>query len=232
MIQFVKADPKWSYARVGEIFGVTRQAVGHLILTEEMRRGIKLHRQNKVPHLERCLACQRAIKKLQQDPAQTTANLYPSYPRDRRSYHLRELRKAGVLKDAVLFRSKRMLRAFRSWRDGVTAADIERRYGFRNWRGCIDNLERECPSVGRCEKRDLRPNWQKDLEGHDIKHLTRFKIYGYGIFERTGRRVPFNQSVHARNKRLAIQNAGVTLSKSRGIKPITLRVKRWEKEEP
>ncbi len=83
--------------------------------------------------------------------------------------------------------------------------------------------------MGRYKRRDLRPNWLKDLEGHDMERLIRFKIYGYGIFEKTGRRVPFRHLVHALNKRLAIQNAGVTLSKARGIKPITLRIKRWEK---
>ncbi len=227
VIRFVKAHPEWSYARVGEVFGITRQAVGHLILTEEMRKGVRLHAR-RPPHLERCRDCQRAIKKLQEDPAQTTADLYPGDPRDRRSYHLRELRKAEVLKDAILFQSKKMLKAYRAWRDGMSAAEIERRYGYRNWHSILRQLEKKRPSIGRYEKRDLRPNWQKDLEGHDIKHLTRFKIYGYGIFEKTGRRVPFHQMVLARNKRLAIQNAGVTLSKARGIKPITLGVERWE----
>ena len=111
----------------------------------------------------------------------------------------------------------------------MPAVEIERRYGFRNWRNCIDGLEEECPSVRGHKRRDLRPNWQKDLEGHDIERLTRFILYGFGIIEKTGRRAPFHQSVHARSKRLAIENAGVTLSRARGIKPITLRVKRWEK---
>ncbi len=231
VIQFVKAHPEWSYARVGEIFGITRQAVAQLIITEERRRGTRLHirqRTSKAPHLEHCLACRRAIKKLQEDPAQTAADLYPS--REHRGYHLAQIRKAGTLKNAILFRSKKRLMAYRAWRDGATTSEIERQYGFRNWLSCVNQLEREYPSVGRYERRDLRPNWQKDLEGHDIKRLIRFKIYGFGIFEKTGRRVPFQQSVHARNERLAIQNAGVTLSKARGIKPLTLRVKRWGKE--
>ncbi len=232
VIRFVKAHPEWSYARVGETFGITRQAVGYLITTEERMRGIRLHirqKNSKAPHLERCRDCQRDIKKVQEDPVQLTADLYPGYPRQKRAYHITEIRKVGALKGAILFQSKKMLTAYRAWRDGMPAAEIERRYGFRNWPGCIDNLERECPSVGRHKRRDLRPNWQKDLEGHDIKRLTRFKLYGSGVVEKTGRRVPFNQSVHARSKRLAIQNAEVTLLKMRGIKPITLRVERWEK---
>ncbi len=206
------------------------RSVGH---HRKEKKGTRLHvRQNrsKPSHLERCHACQRAIKKLQEDPAQTTADLYPS--REHRGYHLAQIRKAGALKDAILFRSKKRLMAYRAWRDGMSAVEIERRYGFRNWLSCINQLEGKCSSWGRREKCDLRPNWQKDLEGHDIKHLTRFMLRGCGIFEKTGRRIPFHQTVHARNKRLALQNAGVTLFKARGIKPITLRVKRWEKEEP
>ncbi len=133
-----------------------------------------------------------------------------------------------MLKDTILFKSKKVLSAYRAWRDGMPAAEIERRYGIQNWCSQIDHLEEECPSLGR-KRRDLRPNWLKDLEGHDIERLITFKIYGYGIFEKTGRRVPFHHLVHALNKRLAIQNAGVTLSKARGIKPKTLRIKRWEK---
>jgi len=231
VIRFVKAHPEWSYARIGETFGVTRQAIGQLIISEERKRGIRLHiRQRRIPHLDSCRACRRAIKKLQQDPAQTTADLYPGYPRYKRGYHLAQIRKAGMLKNAILFLSKRSLKAYRAWRDGMPTVKIERRYGFRNWRSCLDQLEQECPSVGRYKRRDLRPNWQKDVEGHDIERLIRFTIYGFGIIEKTGRRVPFHQSVHARSKRLAIENAGATLSKMRGIKPISLRVKRWGKK--
>ena len=233
VIRLVKAHPAWSYARVGEVFGVTRQAIGYLIITEERRRGTPLHvRQKnvKTPHLDRCRACHQAIKKLQGDPAQRTADLYPGLGY-KRSYHLAQLRKAGMLKDTILFMSKKLLKAYRAWREGMTAVEIERRYGICNWHSCIDKLEKECPSVGRYKKRDLRPNWQKDLEGHDIERLTRFILCGFGIIEKTGRRVPFHQSVHARSKRLAIKNAGVTLSKMRGIKPISLRVKRWKKED-
>ncbi len=229
MIRFVKAHPEWSYARVGEIFGITRQAIGQLIIADERRRGIKFHirqRNTKPPHLEHCLACQRTIEKLQEDPAQTTADLYPS--QEHRGYHLGQIRKAGALKGAILFQSKKMLKAYRAWRDGATISEIRRRYGYRNWHGSLDKLGKECPSIGRYEKRDLRPNWQKDLEGHDIKRLTRFKLYGSGVDQETRRRIPFKQSVHARNKKLALQNAGVTLLKMRGIKPITLRVERWE----
>ncbi len=230
VIRFVKAHPDWPYARVGETFGITRQAVGYLITTEERMRETRLHirqKNSKAPHLEHCLACQGAIKKLQEDPAQATADLYPGY--EHRGYHLAQIRKAGALKNAILFVSKRRLKAYRAWRDGMPTGEIERRYGFRNWLSCVNQLEGKCSLWGRHEKCDLRPNWQKDLEGHDIKRLIRFKIYGFGVVEKTGRRVPFNQSVHARNKRLAIQNAGVTLSKARGIKPITLRVERWRK---
>ena len=123
MIRFVKAHPEWSYARVGEVFGVTRQAIGYLIITEEKRRGTPLHiRQNnsKAPHLERCRACQRAIKKLQEDPAQRAADLYPGLGY-KRSYHLAQLRKAGILKDTILFMSKKLLKAYRAWRDGMTS---------------------------------------------------------------------------------------------------------------
>ena len=231
VIRFVKAHPEWSYARVGEVFGVTRQAIGQLIISEERRRGTALHvRQKnvKTPHLEHCRACHQAIKKLRKDPAQRTADLYPGLGY-KRSYHLAQIRKAGMLKDTILFMSEKMVKAYRAWREGMPAVEIERRYGFRNWHSCIDKLEKECPSVGRFKRRDLRPNWQKDLEGHDIERLTRFILYGFGIIEGTGRRVPFQQSVHAYSKRLAIKNAGVTLSKMRGIKPISLRVKRWEK---
>ena len=233
VIRFVKSHPEWSYARVGEVFGVTRQAIGQLIISEERRRGTRLHiRQNnsKGPHLEYCRACQKAIKKLQEDPAQRTADLYPGLGY-KRSYHLAQLRKAGMLKDAIFLVSKKMLKAYRAWRDGMPTVKIERRYGFLNWRSCVNQLEEECPSVGRYKRRDLRPNWQKDLEGHDIERLTRFILYGFGIIDKTGRRIPFHQSVHARSKGLAIENAGVTLSKMRGIKPISLRVKRWEKRD-
>ena len=233
IIRFVKAHPEWSYARVADTFGVTRQAIGYLIITEERRRGTPLHiRQNnsKGPHVDHCLACQRAVRKLQEDPAQRTADLYPGFGY-KRSYHLVQLRKAGRLKDTILFMSKKMLKAYRAWREGMPAVEIGRRYGFRNWGSCIDKLEEECPSVGRYKRRDLRPNWQKDLEGHDIERLTRFMLFGFGIIEGTGRGIPFQQSVHARSKRLAIENAGVTLSKMRGIKPTTLKVKRWEKRD-
>ena len=232
MIRFVKAHPEWSYSRVGEVFGLTRQAIGYLIITEERRTGTRLHiRQNnsKAPHLERCRACQGAIRKLQKDTAWCGADLFPDLLRDRRGSHLAELKKAGVFKGTISFRSGRMLKAYRAWRDGATALKIERRYGFSNWHSCLDKLAQPCPSVGRYEARDLRPNWQKDLEGHNIERLTKFILCGFGIMEKTGRRVPFHQSVHARSKRLAIENAGVTLSKVRGIKPISLRVKRWEK---
>lgn len=229
VIRFVRAHPEWSYARVGEIFQISRQAIGQLIVTEEKIRGTRLHiRQanGRTPHLEHCVACQRAIKKLQDDPAQTTSDLYPDH--EDRGYHLGQLRKTGALKGAILFQSKKMLKAYRAWRDGMPAHEIQRRYGYRNWHSSLDRLGKECPSIGRYERRDLRPNWQKDLEGHDIKRLIRFKIYGLARSVK-GTRIPYQQSVHARNKRLAIQNAGVTLSKARGIKPITLRVKRWEK---
>jgi len=232
VIRFVKAHPEWSYARVGEIFGVTRQAIGYLVITEEERTGARLHiRQNrsKAPHLERCHVCQQAVKILRKDTAWCSADLFPDLPRDRRGSHLAELRKAGVFKGTISFRSAKMLKAYRAWRDGATALQIERRYGYSNWHSCLDKLAQPCPSVGRYEARDLRPNWQKDLEGHDIKRLTKFTLCGFGIMEKTGRRVPFHQTVHARSKRLAIENAGVTLSKVRGIKPISLRVKRWEK---
>ncbi len=228
VIRLVKGHPTWTYARVGETFGVSRQAVSQLIITEERRTRTRLHvRQNRSKpfHLERCRACRMAIRKLQRDPAQVIADLYPN--REHRGYHLAQIRRAGALKDAILFRSKKRLMAYRAWRDGMSAVEIERRYGFRNWLSCINQLEGKCSSWGRREKCDLRPNWQKDLEGHDIKRLTRFKLYGSGVVEKTGRRVPFNQSVHARNKRLAVQNAEVTLLKMRGIKPITLRVERW-----
>ena len=229
VIRFVKSHPRWSYGRVAETFGVSRQAIAQLIVTEERRKGIRLHiRQRKTPHLDSCLACQRAVRKLQKDPAQLTADLYPASFRSKRGYHLAELKKAGALKGAILFASKRMLKAYRAWRNGKTAAYIERWYGYKNWHSALTKLEMECPSRGRHEKRDLRPNWQKDLEGQDIKRLIRFSIYGQARTEK-GTIIPYHQSVHALNKRLAIQNAGVTLFKMRGIRPITLRVKRWEK---
>ena len=232
VIRFVKAHPEWSYARVGEVFGVTRQAIGQLIITEERRRGTRLHiRQNnsKAPHLERCHVCQRAVKILRKDTAWCSADLFPNLSREQRAYHLVKLRKAGVFEGTISFWSKRMLQAYRAWRDGATALQIERRYGYSNWHSCLDKLAKPCPGVGRHEKRDLRPTWQKDLEGHDIKRLTKFILCGFGIIKKTSKRVPFQQSVHARSKRLAIENAGVTLSKIRGIKPISLRAKRWEK---
>jgi len=228
VIRFVKAHPDWSYARVAEIFGVSRQAIAQLIITEERRRGIRLHlRQNKskTPHVERCRACRRAIKKLQQDPAQKSADLYPGYAH--RGYHLAQIRKAGALKNAIIFVSRRRLNAYRAWRDGMPAAEVERRYGIRNWHSCLDQLEEACPSAGRHEKRDLRPNWQKDLEGHDMKRLIRFLIYGLARNEK-GTTIPYQQSVHALTKSLAIRNAGVTLLKMRGIRPITLKIKRWD----
>lgn len=227
VIRFVKSHPEWSYARVGEVFGVTRQAIGYLIITEEKRTGVRLHvrHRKKIPHLTHCSACQRAVRKLQKDTAWCSADLFPDFPHDRRASHLAELRKAGVFKGTISFRSARMLKAYRAWRDGATALQIERQYGFSNWHGCLDKLAKPCPSVGRYEARDLRPNWQKDLEGHNIERLTKFILCGFGIIEKTGRGVPFHQSVHALGKRLAIQNAGVTLSRARGIKPITLRVK-------
>ncbi len=229
VIRFVKSHPKWPYGRVAETFGVTRQAIGQLIISEEKRKGIRLHiRQSKTPHLDSCRACQQAVRKLQKDPAQLTADLYPDYSHYKRAYHLAEIRKAGALKGAILFVSKRMLKAYRAWRDGATAAHIERLYGYRNWHSSLAKLERECPSVGRYKKRDLRPNWQKDLEGHDIERLTRFRIYGRARTEK-GTMIPYQQSVYALDKRHAIQNAGVTLLKVRGLRPITLRVKRWEK---
>ena len=226
VIRLVKSHPTWTYARVAERFGVSRQAIAQLVMDEEKRKGLTLHirqKNGKIPHLEYCRACQRAVKKLQEDSAQTTADLYPGYKH--RGYHLAELKKAGALKDAILFVSKRMLKAYRAWRDGMSATEIERRYRFRNWHSCLAGLEEVSPRLGCHEKRDLRPNWQKDLEGHDIKRLTAFTLYGSGIMEKTGKRVPFHQSVHARSKRVAIQNAKVTLSRMRGIRPITLKVK-------
>ncbi len=150
MIRFVRVHPDWSYARVGEIFGVTRQAVGHLIISEEKIRGTRLHisqKNRKAPHLEHCRACQRAIKKLQEDPAQLTSDLYPRH--EHRGYHLRQLRKTGALKGAILFQSKKMLKAYRGWRDGMSAAEIERRYGYRNWHGSLAKLGKDRPSIGR-----------------------------------------------------------------------------------
>jgi hypothetical protein len=120
-----------------------------------------------------------------------------------------------------------MLKAYRAWRDGATALQVERRYGYSNWHSCLDKLAKPCPGVGRYEARDLRPNWQKDLEGHDIKRLLRFRLYGRAITEK-GTKVPYQQTVHARSKRLAIQNAGVTLLKARGLQLITLNAKRCE----
>jgi hypothetical protein len=230
VIRFVKSHPEWSYARVGEVFGVTRQAIGQLIITEERRKGIRLHvRQNKnskPPHLTHCLACHRAIKKLQKDQAQRVEELYPGLG-SKRSYHLAQLRRAGLLKNVILFFSKRRLNAYRAWRDGMPAVEIEHRYEVPNWHSTLKQLEEECPSVGRYKRRDLRPNWQKDLEGHDIKRLIRFSISGRARTKK-GTKVPYQQTVHARSKRLAIRNAGITLLKMRGIEPITLRVKRWE----
>ena len=231
VIRFVKAHPEWPYARVGEVFGVTRQAIAQLVITEEKIRGTRLHirqKKSKPPHLTHCLACQWAIKKLQEDPAQREADLYPGFSKTSQAYHRAQLRKAGALQGAILFHSERKLKAYRAWRDGASIADIERLYGYKNWRSSLAKLEQACPSLGRHEKRDLRPNWQKDLEGYDIGRLTRFTIYGLARTKK-GTMIPYNQTVHALSKRLAIENAGVTLSKIRGIKPISLRVKRWEK---
>ena len=230
MIRFVEAHPTWAYHRVAKVFGVTKQAISQLIITEERKRGTQLHiRRSRPRHLDTCRACQGAIRKLQKETAWCSAGLFPNLSREQRAYHLVQLRKAGVFRGTISFWSARMLKAYRAWRDGATALQIERQYGYSNWHSCLDKLAKPCPGVGRYEARDLRPNWQKDLEGHDIERLTRFKIYGFGIAEETGRRVPFQQFVHARSKRLAIKNAGVTLSKARGIKPISLSVKRWEK---
>jgi len=134
VIRFVEAHPEWSYARVADTFGVSRQAIGQLIISEEKRGGTRLHiRQNnsKGPHLDYCLACQRAVRKLKEDPAQLTADLYPGLGR-KRAYHLAQIRKAGALKDVILFISKKMLKAYRAWREGMAAVEIERRYGFCN----------------------------------------------------------------------------------------------------
>jgi hypothetical protein len=218
--------------RIGGVFGVSRQAIHQLVLSEEKTRGIRLHiRQRRISHLDSCRACQSAIRKLQKETAWCSGDLFPDLPREQRAYHLVQLRKAGVFEGTISFWSKKMLKAYRAWRDGATALQVERRYGYSNWHSCLDKLAKPCPSVGRYKRRDLRPNWQKDLEGHDIERLTKFMLRGFGIIEKTGRSVPFQQSVHARSKRLAIQNAGVTLSKMRGIKPISLRVKRWKKED-
>ncbi len=231
MLRFVRSHPRWTYARVASVFGVSRQAIGSLIITEEKRTGIKLHireKSVKTPHLEHCRVCQRAIKKLQQDPAQLKADLYPGYSRLRRGDHLRAMKKAGALNNAILFFSKRRLKAYRAWRDGMPAVEIKRRYGFPNWHSTLAQLEKARPWVGRHERRDLRPNWQKDLEGRNMKRLIKFTICGKAKTEK-GTNIPYKQSVHACSKRLAIQNAKVTLYKARGIKPITLRVKLWEK---
>ncbi len=138
------------------------------------------------------------------------------------------MKKAGALKDAILFFSKRRLKAYRAWRDGMPAVEIKRRYGILNWHSNLAQLAEARPSLGRHERRDLRPKWQKDLEGHDIKRLIKFTIYGQARSEKCTI-MPYHQSVNARSKRLAIQNGKVTLSKMRGIRPITLRVKLWEK---
>jgi hypothetical protein len=156
-----------------------------------------------------------------------SADLYPDLTCSTRAYHLAQLRKAGVFQGTISFWSKKTLKAYRAWRDGATAVQIERRYGYSNWHSALEKLAQPCPGVGRYEKRDLRPTWQKDLEGHDIKRLIRFRIYGRARTKK-GTMIPYQQSIHALSKRLAIRNAGVTLSKMRGIEPITLKVKRWE----
>ena len=156
-----------------------------------------------------------------------SADLFPNLSREQRAYHLVQLRKAGVFEGTISFWSKKMLKAYRAWRDGATALQVERRYGYSNWHSCLDKLAKPCPGVGRHEARDLRPNWQKDLEGHDIKRLLRFRLYGRAITEK-GTKVPYQQTVHACSKRLAIQNAGVTLLKARGLQLITLNAKRCE----
>ena len=159
-----------------------------LVFSEEKSRGIRLHiRQNSrmAPHLDGCRACQRAIRNLQKDTAWCSADLFPDLSREQRAYHLVQLRKAGVFKGTISFWSTKMLKAYRAWRDGATALQIERRYGYSNWHSCLDKLAKPCPGVGRHEARDLRPNWQKDLEGHDIKRLTKFRLYGLAITEKT-----------------------------------------------
>jgi hypothetical protein len=230
VIRFVQSHPRWTYLRIAGVFGVTRQAIAQLVVSEEKIRGVRLHiRPSRTPHLDSCRFCRKAVRILQKDSAWRTADLFPNLSRTRMDYHLAELRKARVFEGTISFQSAKMLKAYRAWRDGATALQIERQYGYSNWHSCLDKLAKPCPGVGRHDARDLRPNWQKDLEGHNIERLTKFILCGFGIIEETGRRVPFQQSVYARSKRLAIENAGVTLSRARGIKPMSVRVKRWEK---
>jgi len=211
-----------SIRQIAKQFGVTRQYVNWLmkrarVSGNPVQRPLLQAGRHKVSF---CDVCRFILTKIQEEPVRWRDELIPpKTSRSKWTYHMRLLREGGLLpKEAIFFTSRRSALAFRAYRDGLSIREIRKRYRFKNYLSVLSKIQ-ETYNV------DVRPRWQRKVEGEDIRKLKAYRVCGTGT-NRNGRRVPFQKIVYAKDRSRAKALAPMEIRRILGIDVTYFRLKK------
>jgi transposase len=210
-----------SERQIAKRFGVTRQYVNWLMKKARLsgnpvQRPILQARGHKVSF---CDLCRFILTKIQEEPVRWRKELIPpKISQSKWGYHMGLLKEEGLLPgEAVIFTSRRSALAFRAYRGGLSIREIHKRYGFKNYLSVLSKIQ-ESHHV------DVRPRWQREVEGEDIRRLKAYRVCGTGT-NKNGRRVPFQKTIYAKDGGRTKAFAPMEIRRSLGIDVTYFRLK-------